>query len=567
MRTRDDEGSALLVVLGMMMVLTLIVTVAATLAMRTASFARHSNDWNAALAAAEAGVDDYLARLNRDDNYWVTSPDCTNVAMQKPNVSRCSWGSTTAIGWADVPHSDRAEFHYDVVTTSTPVNGTIKLTSTGRVGSVTRTVSTVLRRGGFGEFLYYTVYETIDPANEAVYGLNNATAQDKCSNYAWDPTTPRPKNQSIGGVTGCVNIQFGDNDKINGPLHTNDTILTGGNPLFQGTVTTSDPACQPVNGVARPATSCYAKNGTSNPQFDKGINYRAEVELPTSIGDLSQHVDPTKTSTPGCLYTGPTRIKLIDDGSTYSKMKVWSPFTISGINAGCGGTRPNGVTVTIPNNNLVMVRNVPSNEATSATSVACTGGAIGDGYPLTDDINRKLNEANCGYGTLYVEGQLAGRLTFSAANNIVITGDLTYSGGKTGLDALGLIAENSVKIYHPVKSTCSNPFSSSCSNYTELSRPNGAGIFKNAKVYAAILTLQHSFTVQMYDEASNLGTLSVFGTIAQRFRGPVGLAGGTGFTKSYEYDTRLRYSPPPFFLDPVRSSWGVKAYGESTPAY
>ena len=71
MRKPHDEGSALLMVLGMMMVLSIIVTVAATLAMQTAAFARHSTDWNQALAAAEAGVDDYLARLNADDNYWL----------------------------------------------------------------------------------------------------------------------------------------------------------------------------------------------------------------------------------------------------------------------------------------------------------------------------------------------------------------------------------------------------------------------------------------------------------------------------------------------------------------
>ncbi len=88
------------------------------------------------------------------------------------------------------PGSSRAQFHYDAVTTSTPTNGTLKLTSTGRVGSVKRTVSTVLRKGGFGEFLYYTMYETTDPANEAKYGLNNATAQDKCTHYAWEPPSP-----------------------------------------------------------------------------------------------------------------------------------------------------------------------------------------------------------------------------------------------------------------------------------------------------------------------------------------------------------------------------------------
>jgi Tfp pilus assembly protein PilX len=564
MRTRDDEGSALLMVLGMMMVLTIIVTAAGTLAMRTAAFSRHSTDWNAALAAAEAGVDDYLARLNRNDNYWVTSPDCTNLAMRKPNVSRCSWTSSTTVGWASVPGSDRAQFHYDVVTDSTPVNGTVKLTSTGRLGSVKRTVSTVLRRGGFGEFLYYTVYETIDPANEAVFGLNNEDAQDKCAHYAWEPTVAgvsKPRDQDD-----CYNIDFISADRINGPLHSNDTMVMKGSPKFQGTVTTSDPACKPEN---RPVTACYDVDGSASPQFDKGIAYRAEVPLPTSIADLKRNVDPARTSTPGCLYTGPTRIKLNPNPTgTYSTMTVWSPWSKTALNPGCGNyqqTWPQ--TVALPNNNIVMVRDVPSTQS-SPSSSACASGTIG-GFPQSDDVNQSLAEASCRYGTLYLEGNLHGRVTFAADNNIVITGDTTYVDGKTGLDAMGLIATNSVKIYHPVK--CTGTSDGVCSSGTNLSRPSG-GVFQDPTVHASILTLQHSFTVQSYNLGSPLGGLHLFGSFAQRFRGPVGTSnssGGvaSGYAKDYEYDTRLRYSPPPFFLDPVSSSWGVKAYGESTPAY
>ena len=93
---------------------------------------------------------------------------------------------------------------------------------------------------------------------------------------------------------------------------------------------------------------------------------------------------------------------------------------------------------------------------------------------------------------------------------------------------------------------------------------------------ASILTLNHSFTVQAYNLEDTLGTLHLFGSFAQRYRGPVGTSSTdwwgnvtpqTGYLKDYEYDTRLRYSPPPFFLDPVQSSWGVKAYGETTAAY
>ena len=576
MRKPHDEGSALLMVLGMMMVLSIIVTVAATLAMQTAAFARHSTDWNQALAAAEAGVDDYLARLNADDNYWLDTPDCDNLAMQKPNVSSCTWGSSTPVGWVNVPHSARAQFHYDVNISSTPSNGTIKLTSTGRVGSVKRTVSTVLRRGGFGEFLYYTVYETVDPANEAVYGLNNYTAQDRCTHYAWEPYVAgvsKPRDQSY-----CQDIQFVSGDKINGPLHSNDTLLMSGNPRFQGTVTTSDPACKPVNGHPQPYTHCYDTNGSASPQFDKGIAYRSEVDLPTSIGDLKQYVDASQTTDPGCLYTGPTRIVFnANPSGQYSTMKVWSPWSKSPLNPGCGnyqGSWPQ--TIPLPQNKLIMVQDVPSSQHTPSSG-ACATGAIGDSLPQSNDYNQSLNEADCRYGTLYVQGTLHGRVTLATDNNIVITGDLTYKDGKTGLDALGLIAQNSVKVYHPIKATCTrtNRYGACTSySYSDLSLPTGWGqgsTLDNVTVQASILTLQHSFTVQAYDKGSALGTLHLFGSFAQRFRGPVGTTGGwgnsTGYLKDYEYDTRLRYSPPPYFLDPVRSSWGMKAYGESTAAY
>ena len=565
-RRLDDSGSALLMVLGAMMVLTIIVTVAGTVAIRTAAFSRHSTDWNQALAAAEAGVDDYLARLNRDDNYWHTL-DCTNQAMKKPNVTACSWDASTPVGWVDVPLSPRAEFHYDVVTTSTATNGAITLTSTGRVGSVKRSVETVLRRGGFGEFLYYTVYETTDPANEAVYGLNNSTAQDKCAHYVWEPYVAgvsKPRDTSY-----CANIQFGSGDKINGPLHSNDTILMSGTPRFQGTVTTSDPACKPVNGVPRPYTACYKKNGSANPQFDKGIAYRTEVDLPTSIGDLKQYVVPSATNTtPGCLYTGPTRIKILPNSSgDHSTMKVWSPWTKTGINAGCGGVSPNGQEVALPHNNLVMVQDVPSSQSLPASG-KCAVGAIDGSLPQNNDYNQEYSDANCRYGTLYVEGTLHGRVTMAADNNIIITGDLKYADGKTGLDALGLIAQNSVKIYHPIK--CTNTSQGKCTSGQNLSRPSG-GTFSSPTVQGSILTLQHSFGVQSYNLGDDLGTLHLFGSFAQRFRGPVATTSGStlvsGYWKDYEYDTRLRYSPPPFFLDPVRSSWGVKAYGETTSAY
>ena len=86
-------------------------------------------------------------------------------------------------------------------------------------------------------------------------------------------------------------------------------------------------------------------------------------------------------------------------------------------------------------------------------------------------------------------------------------------------------------------------------------------------IHAAILTVKHSFRVQTYERGAPLGTLSVFGTIGQLYRGAVGTFSGsspsTGYSKDYTYDQKLRYTSPPHFLDPVASAWGVQLQLES----
>lgn len=573
---RRDEGSALIVVLGAMTVLSLLVSVTLSYALRTSDTAVRANAWNQAFAAAESGVDDYLARLNRDDLYWRTV-DCTNAALRKKYTTGapCGWGAaSTTTGWLPVPGPDTAaEFHYDVDVTSTPVNGTIALTSTGRSSGITRSIQVTLRRGGFGEFLYYTVYETKDPADYP----DPTTAMDKCAHYYWEPTTSvsKPRDTSY-----CTDINFVGGDKINGPLHSNDAMVVGADnslgvgPWFQGTATTSWPQCRPVNGVLQPASRCYRKSVTNpHPRFDKGIGYRSEIELPTSIGDLRQYVDAAQTPSPGCLYTGPTRIVFNPTvGSATPTMKVWSNWSKGTLNPGCGNPAASWPqTINVPQNKLIMVQDVPSGQSTPSSG-PCATGAIGDGLPVANDFSNTLGEANCRYGSAYVEGTLKGRVTISVDNNIVVTDDLTYSGGENGTDALGLIAENSVQIYHPVLRTCDHyDWRGRCDEWSDYRNANGpkGTLNTDPKVQAAILTLQHSFEVQAYDVGAKLGSIKLFGTIAQRFRGIVGQGGstGTGYLKDYNYDSRLRYAPPPYFLDPVRSSWGQKTFGEVTPRY
>jgi len=99
-RAGGDSGVALVVVLGTTMVMTLLVVALSGYALSGYVSAKTDTDWNASIAAAQAGVDDYIAHLNEDPNYW-SEPDETNPALS---------------GWTPVPGSTNgAEFRYEVL--------------------------------------------------------------------------------------------------------------------------------------------------------------------------------------------------------------------------------------------------------------------------------------------------------------------------------------------------------------------------------------------------------------------------------------------------------------------
>ena len=82
---------------------------------------------------------------------------------------------------------------------------------------------------------------------------------------------------------------------------------------------------------------------------------------------------------------------------------------------------------------------------------------------------------------------------------------------------------------------------------------------------AAILALNHQFGAHNYDQGSSLGTVNIYGSLAENWRGAVGQSSGgggnSGYTKNYTYDKRLTYLSPPSYLNPGTSSWRLGAFG------
>src|SRR4051794_9183374 len=73
-RNAGEQGMALITVLLALMALMALSVTAVAYGVGSQTLSRRDQDWNAALAAAEAGVDDFVFRLNENSNYFQYSP-------------------------------------------------------------------------------------------------------------------------------------------------------------------------------------------------------------------------------------------------------------------------------------------------------------------------------------------------------------------------------------------------------------------------------------------------------------------------------------------------------------
>ncbi len=513
---RDESGIAMITVMAVVMILTFTTLAIFTQAVQQLPLARHDQDHESALAAAEAGVDDYLNHLNQNSNYWTYS--ATNLPPD---------GNQAFTSWVPVPGPDDngETYRYDPNVSQTAVSGTIYLTSSGNSRGVIRTVKVGIRRQGFLDFLYLTDYEIVDPALSG----NPTTCEYRA--WQWNP------NISNYGpdTTNCSIVYWTDLSTLNGPVHTNDGLYVCGAPQFNGDTDTyyNSPTSQSVNGsthFAGPGVVLNPLGCTNAPVFERLHDPASGADLPFPPANTAIESEANgAVGGLGCLYTGPTTIVLHNTGNV-GFMDVTSPATKS-TNPGCGP----GTNLNLPANGVIYVQTVPTSHSDPNYS-ACTGSACN--------------------GDATVNGTLAGQLTIAAQNNIIINNNLVYHQYPSGTDVLGLIANNDVEVYHPVNG----------------SGVNQTGSLTNPTIDAAILALDHSFYVQNWTEGAPLGNLTVNGVITQEFRGAVGTFSGgspptivSGYNKNYNYDTRLTYLSPPYFLSPTMSAWQRISYAEIQP--
>lgn len=576
-RATDEKGVVLVTVL--MVTFVLLILVAGTIAYAVGSqpLSRRDQDWNAALASAEAGLDDYLYRLNQNDQYYLygsVAPlfACGAAAALVP-LAEPAPVNPAFTSWVPVPAAtSNATFRYSV-DTSCISQGAVIVWSTGKAANVTRTVQATLRRRSFLDFLYFTDYETKDPAAYTGTPFTPAEAQTSCALHYYE-----------GRDSQCTDINFITGDVINGPMHSNDAILICGSPTFNGKVTTTwQGAGSPLK---RYRSNTGGSCGSTTPTFASSGDPKYADPLTMPPSNLAIKVKADKSlGGAGCLFTGPTSITLNAVGT----MTVVSPYTnasATSTNNCTGGTLASPATQSLPTNGVIYVQNIPADPSDPNYSATCTPGprlsagstaGVGNGQnPLGYPEQNDITSYGCTNGDVFLKGSLKGRLTIAADNNIDIIGNVTYQGGTGGSDLLGLVANNYVEIYHPVdlqgsstsQTWCDGNFqenpNGSGNYYCNLKTPGGTTALRNPTLHAAILSVNHSFRVQnyQYGEDTNLGSIIIYGAIAQKYRGIVGTASTSGYLKSYSYDQRLKYQSPPFFLNPVDSAWQIVTWVE-----
>jgi type II secretory pathway pseudopilin PulG len=524
----DQRGFTMVTVMMTMMVLGVFTVGAWSAATGDIPIARADQDRKVAYEAAQAGLQWYAYQLQANPNYW---QQCGSVSGA-PWV-RNEWNGAGADPrtWRTLPTS-KANFTLEVLDKVNPTtqahttcstadpggtalqDGTLRIRATGRSNGDYRSVVGTFRRKGFMDFIYFTQWETQDPA------VSGATNCDK----------PRSTRGS-----GCVDIQFASADRINGPFHTNDeSILTCDSPAF-GRTGKSD------NFEVAGAAPGYVKVcGTGVPTFNgPKVVPAGTLQMPDSNDKLKTYAGTSWT------FTGQTCLTFKNNGTVDVQVnQSWaanSPGLIT-----CSGP--------IVNRPLTGAGSPPNGVIFIENGAGCSG--------AYSKYQRYTNTAGC--GDVAISGSYSQSVTIGARNDIIVTADLTHV-----TDAMmGLIAENFVRVYHPMMGTGNN-----CGN-------NIAGFAPVYQIDAAILALNHSFMVDNYHcgaaltdtptDPAKAHHLNVNGAIAQYYRGTVATSGGsgvaTGYIKNYNYDDRLKYRSPPNFLDPVQTSWQIIRQTEQQPA-
>ena len=502
--TVGDSGFALLFVLLVTMLVTLGTASMLAVVANNIGPARQSQNSEAALAAAQAGIQNYIATLNQQ---------CISYSVQGcPWLLQTQQGSPLTGTIGTETYSTKAENSSSYLSAN---NGDLRLMSTGTSNGITQTlVADVSGNPSPLRYAYFSDYETVssdfvahyapsgsnqivissDDANKALglssgtttkvswAGLTDATTSICDEHYYNDPVTGAAgRQQSSAGADDSANpslitqtgsntgtnlspsipsnceVNFSDGMSFNGPVYSQDALL-----LSNGTAANSG-----VGGPTFNVPSCTTGQtpGTATP---------CETIFPATTGWSTTNVPANSTTTPyrstalpvggtpspaGSVHISPTDLSLPN-----SDQNAVNSATI--ICTGPANITLAGSVVTLPSN--CSTTSVDLSKVAATTVYVKASGSPGPTASTpcgSSSYAADITAYSTTAGDACISGSLGssatGKLSIVAAHDVIVTGNLTTTNGTTtnafgersisSGSALDLVANNDVLLYNPVR--------------------------------------------------------------------------------------------------------------------
>ncbi len=318
---------------------------------------------------------------------------------------------------------------------------------------------------------------------------------DYFSNYLY--FTDREHEPGSGSV-----VWFCSADLVDGPLFTNDQVSIMGDPTFMGAVFSAYGG--PDDHVASHHPTFYYYNGDPHNHIESAAGSNAPYDNPDFMDGYV--LGDTEVDFPTHSLAFDIKDVAQDGGISISGNYE---IELSRINPATGERMYGYVSYRKPGKSWHDV------EIDSFNGVFYVNGSISS-----------------------VEGVLDGELTLATNGSITITDDITYldsdaNGPLPGCDdLLGLVAGTDINV--------------------EWNAANS----DDCVIHAAMMALDNCFRAENWNVGDPRGTLTVWGSIIQSYRGSVGtgyldddgnLVVVTGYAKNYHHDIRLLENLPPSF--------------------
>jgi Tfp pilus assembly protein PilX len=443
----------MIIVVGVMLITSLLLVAAFTAADGEIHLTKTDRAEKKAYYAAEAGIEDYEYHLNQDGNYL---DYCANPTPANPALNE--WNSTA--NRAPVPEGTGEPTHEEYAIQLIPAEsdkekpkkcntnnlvesmieekgsatGTFRIESTGYSEGAERTIVATFKNLNFVSFVWYTKYETNDPVTYGEPPAGKPEYYNECAGFYGTGTGTRPKQTYPGSVAEpvrCTNNFFFTGESVNGPFHTEDAGGICGAPVFGRNGTDRIEFHNDGGGGGEKGYSNEGCSKAAEPQFKGAYIPPKEVksiEPPPGDEELVHIVEPEY------LFEEKTEIILERKTMTIIKHKGAGlaggeeteklPFPINGVIYVKGGC-------TTKYSPFGPVPRYEGNELGAPTDTKC--------------------------GNVWVHGIYEESLTIAAENDVIINGNITTptnsEGVPTGNALLGLIANNFIRIYHPVIET------------------------------------------------------------------------------------------------------------------